>query len=206
MRTAENIIDDFKVAIDIGDHDRVLYLLNNEVSDLLSSSREAVIRAMQGAGMKLSIDMTDDHILEIIDYEIGGGNEVLINKVVERILAEHMEWHNISSPIGMIVAAVGAIVKGIGDAVADREKAKANRDALREQVKAERAAVSTGTIDILSVTLKEKAKSEQALGAEDVKAIQELTPSQNMVKITAIVCSLFLVGLIGTVIVLKSKE
>ena len=117
-----------------------------------------------------------------------------------------MEWHNISSPIGMIVAAVGAIVKGIGDAVADREKAKANRDALREQVKAERAAVSTGTIDILSVTLKEKAKSEQALGAEDVKAIQELTPSQNMVKITAIVCSLFLVGLIGTVIVLKSKE
>jgi len=207
MSEVEKIINDFEFAIKNGDHDTVLYLLNNEISESLKANRLVLIRAIQSAGLKSDEEMSEGEVREILNREIIGGNELLTRKVVETILAEKSEWDEIiSTIIGAIVKGVGAIVKGVGDAVANRFKAKAARDTAREQVKAERFAVEKGTTDILGSALDAKAKAAQALGAEDTKRAQAISASQNLVKITAVVCGIWLVGLVGTLIVLESKE
>lgn len=206
MATAENILNDLKVATEDGDHDKVLYLLNNELNELLLSNRLALIRAISNAGIRIADDSNDEAILELIDYEIGDGNMNLIKKIVDCILAEKSEWLEISAnPIALIVEFGAQIYKGIADSIAHSRIKKAERDIAREKVEGAKYGVKTAENELYGSIIGSSANKKLALAKIESQGTQQVTSSEKIVKIAWAVSGVVLLSVITRIIYLKNQ-
>ena len=204
MRAGQIIKDGLQAAIDNRDSEKVLCFIKNDVYNLIHENKLSLIRALQYAGIDVDAGIDSDDLKVIAEREIDNGNEVVTEKILYAILSENVEWHE--GLAGWIIEGIGALVKGVGDSVAAKFNAQAKLTVLKNKAIAEGYNVQKADVDIVTTSMNDKAKANKTLGAEEIQGTKVVSASQNLVKVSLVVCGLFLCGLITTVFVLKNKE
>lgn len=203
--TQKEFYDSITTAIKNNDSQKVISILVYEIGELLANDREELILALKrsfGDKIKHYDSLSDKQIALLVSDGILKEDEKLLNELIITIAKTKQEYSNI---IGLIMQGVGALVKGIANAVTAGEKAKAERDIAREGVKTKTELYKAARIDLATGILTSKKKVEETKNLVEARKIEELAKVKNKRRIVFVAASFTIIGVLFFLIVKKSE-
>lgn len=181
-----------KSALKAGDNDAVYAMLVGEIGNLLLNNKLALVRAVRKSGKKISDDISDKELSEIISAGIVNKYDIFLKNLLETIYLEKAKYSN----IGGIASAVGQSIGGIANAIGGTLQSKEQTKQSKEGTKQAEVGLKGQRIDLA----KDIFASKNALQAAKLQSETEKFKSQSGVK-TAVTISLAFggVAIIGIV-------
>ena len=182
-----------KSALKAGDNDAVYAMLVGEIGNLLLKNKSALVQAVRKSGKKISDDISDKELSEIISAGIINKYDIFIKNLLEAIYLEKAKYSNV---IGAAIGAVGQLGSSIASAVGASVQSKQQTKQAKEGTKQAEVGLKGQRIDLA----KDIFASKNALQAAKLQAETEKFKSQSGVK-TAVTISLAFggVAIIGIV-------
>lgn len=159
MRSGKEFLNAIRDAEKNNQYEKVLHILTDEIGQLLANNKLALIRILKESGKVVDENIEDVELAKIISAGLINNNKKFIQDLIELIANEKADYSNF---IGWIVQGVGALVKGIGDAITANERKKAERDAAREKVSTQQELGRAVQVELISGIMTSKSKAEQA--------------------------------------------
>lgn len=189
-----------KSALKAGDNDAVYAMLVGEIGNLLLNNKLALIRAVRKSGKKISDDISDKELSEIISAGIINKYDIFIKNLLEAIYLEKAKYSNV---IGEIASAAGQAIGGIANAIGVSVQSKQQTKQAKEGTKQAKEGTKQAEVGLKGQRVdlaKDIFASKNALQAAKLQAETEKFKSQSGVK-TAVTISLAFggVAIIGIV-------
>lgn len=180
-----------KSALKAGDNDAVYAMLVGEIGNLLLNNKLALVRAVRKSGKKISDDISDKELSEIISAGIVNKYDIFLKNLLEAIYLEKAKYSNIAG-LGEGLNLAGSVVNAIGGTLQAKQQTKQ----AKEGTKQAEVGLKGQRIDFA----KDIFASKNALQAAKLQSETEKFKSQSGVK-TAVTISLAFggVAIIGIV-------
>jgi len=192
-----------KSALKAGDNDAVYAMLVGEIGNLLLNNKLALVRAVRKSGKKISDDISDKELSEIISAGIINKYDIFLKNLLEAIYLEKAKYSNI---IGEAISAGGQMVSAIATSIGQTKQAKESTKQAKEGTKQAEVGLRGQKFDLA----KDIFASKNALQAAKLQAETEKIKSQSGVKKAVTISLAFggvaIIGIVAFIIYKRSQS
>ncbi len=194
-----------KSALKAGDNDAVYAMLVGEIGNLLLNNKLALVRAVRKSGKKISDDISDKELSEIISAGIINKYDIFLKNLLEAIYLEKAKYSNVAG-LGEAISAVGQFGAAIATSVGQTKQAKESTKQAKEGTKQAEVGLRGQKFDLA----KDIFASKNALQAAKLQAETEKIKSQSGVKKAVTISLAFggvaIIGIVAFIIYKRSQS
>jgi len=194
-----------KSALKAGDNDAVYAMLVGEIGNLLLNNKLALVRAVRKSGKKISDDISDKELSEIISAGIINKYDIFLKNLLEAIYLEKSKYSNIAG-LGEAFGAVAQFGSAIATSVGQTKQAKESTKQAKEGTKQAEVGLRGQKFDLA----KDIFASKNALQAAKLQAETEKIKSQSGVKKAVTISLAFggvaIIGIVAFIIYKRSQS
>lgn len=192
-----------KSALKAGDNDAVYAMLVGEIGNLLLNNKLALVQAVRKSGKKISDDISDKELSEIISAGIINKYDIFLKNLLEAIYLEKAKYSNV---LGAAIGAFGQLGSAIATSVGQTKQAKESTKQAKEGTKQAEVGLRGQKFDLA----KDIFASKNALQAAKLQAETEKIKSQSGVKKAVTISLAFggvaIIGIVAFIIYKRNQS
>jgi len=199
-----------KSALKAGDNDAVYAMVVSEIGNLLLNNKLALVRAVRKSGKKISDDISDKELSEIISAGIINKYDIFLKNLFDVIYLEKAKYSNIG---GEVVSAIGSGLGGLFGIASTAIQSSAQTKQAKESTKQAKEGTKQAEVGLRGQKFdlaKDIFASKNALQAAKLQAETEKIKSQSGVKKAVTISLAFggvaIIGIVAFIIYKRSQS